>query len=69
MIVAPPSRLKERQCARCGGTDGQCGVWVVTLNGRLTLHAGCAQALLGDLEHDLQALVNVIVGGEKEPAR
>jgi hypothetical protein len=55
MIIAPTSSLQTRRCARCSGGRERQDVWVVALEGRLVLHADCAEGLLGDLEADLRS--------------
>ena len=57
MIIAPSSRLQARRCARCDGGRERQDVWLLVLDGKLILHADCAQGLLGDLESDLQSLL------------
>ncbi len=57
MIIAPPSRIQVRHCMRCGGGRERQDVWLVALDGRLVLHADCAQGLLGDLETDLRSVL------------
>ncbi len=57
MIIAPASGLQTRRCARCGGGRERQDLWLLTMDGKLVLHADCAQGLLGDLEADLRSLL------------